>query len=202
MLRSTSYNHFDPTLVYERQRCKRALQRYNAACELDSGLSEQEVRNLLLKVIDASQDTTHKFPSQNHSKGHIGLGVKIEPAFTCTYGYNLKIQDDVYIGEGCRFDDAGTVEIGPRTIIAPGVTILTTDYGKHVVDRKGTKSFFVANDVVIAAGVIIGANAIIYPGVKIEEGATVEPGAVVTESLKANQIHRASPPQIIDPTSR
>ena len=43
MLRSVQYNHFDPTLVYERQRCERALQRYNAACKLDSGLSEQEV---------------------------------------------------------------------------------------------------------------------------------------------------------------
>ena len=198
MLRSTAYNHFDPTLIYERQRCKRALQRYNAACELDSGLSEQEIRNLLLKVIDASQDTTHKFPSQNHGRGHIGLGVKIEPPFTCTYGYNLKIQDDVYVGEGCRFDDAGTVEIGPRTVIAPGVKILTTDYGKDVVHRKGTKSFFIANDVIIASGVIIGADAIIYPGVRIEEGVTVEPGAVVRESLKANQIQRASPSQIID----
>jgi acetyltransferase-like isoleucine patch superfamily enzyme len=202
MLRSSTYNHFDPTLVYERQRCKRALQRYNQACELDSGLGEQEVRNLLVKVIDPSQDTTHKFPSQNHGKGHIGLGVKVESPFTCTYGYNLNIQDDVYIGEGCRIDDAGTVEIGPRTIIAPGVKILTTEYQKNVIERKGTKSYFVAHDVIIAAGVIIGANAIIYPGVRIEEGATVEPGTIVRGTLMANQVHRASPCQIIDQVPR
>jgi len=202
MLRSSQYNHFDPTLIYERQRCERALERYNAACKLDSGIAEQEVRNLLLKVVDPSQDTTHKFPTQNHSKGHIGLGVKIEAPFTCTYGYNLKIQDDVYVGKGCTFDDAGTIEIGPRTIIAPGVTILTTDYSKDLVHRKGTKGFWVAHDVVIAAGVVVGAKAVIYPGVRIEEGATVEPCAVVRESLKANQIHRASPAQIIDPIPR
>jgi acetyltransferase-like isoleucine patch superfamily enzyme len=128
MLRSVQYYHFDPTLVYERQRCDRALERYNAACKLDSGLSEHGVSNLLLKVVDPTQDTTHKFPSRNHSTGHIGLGVKIEAPFTCTYGYNLKLQDNVYVGKGCTFDDAGLVEIGARTIIAPGVTILTTDY--------------------------------------------------------------------------
>ena len=202
MLRGVSYNHFDQTLVYERQRCERALDRYNAACKLDSGLSEQEVRNILIKVVDPSQDTTHKFPSQNHFKGHVGLGVKIEAPFTCTYGYNLRIQDDVYVGKGCTFDDAGKIEVGSRTIIGPGVTILTTDYSKDLVHRKGTKGFWFAHDVFIASGVIIGAKAVIYPGVKIDEGATIEPGAVVRESLKANQIHRASPAQILDALPR
>ena len=108
----------------------------------------------------------------------------------------------MYIGEGCRFDDAGTVEIGPRSVVAPGVKILTTDYGKDVVQRKGTKSQFFASDVIIGSGVVIGADAVIYPGVKIEEGATVEPGAVVRDSLRANQIQRASPSQIIDQTPR
>ena len=202
MLRSSPYNHFDPTLVYERQRCKRALRRYAAACELDSGVGEQEVRNLLLKVIDASQDTTHKFPSQNRGRGHIGLGVTIEPPFTCTYGYNLKIQDDVYVGEGCGFDDAGTVEIGSRTIIGPGVKILTTDHVNPIPDRKGAKSDLIARNVTIASDVIIGAHAIIYPGVKIEEGATVEPGAVVRTSLRTHQTQRANLCQIMDPIRR
>ncbi|ETI28739.1 hypothetical protein G647_01190 [Cladophialophora carrionii CBS 160.54] len=199
MLRSVHYNYFDATLLYERQRCDRAVERYNAACKLDSGLGEQEVRNLFVKVIDPSQDTTHRLPSHNHSKGHIGPNVKIEAPFTCTYGYNLKVQEDVYIGKGCYFDDSGTIEIGPRTIIAPFVTILTTDYGKDLVHRKGTRGpHWSAGDVFIAANVIIGARAVIYPGVRIEEGATVEPGAVVCESLTTNQIQRASRARIDD----
>jgi hypothetical protein len=40
MLRGTTYNHFDTTLVNERQRCERALQRYNDASKLGSGVSE------------------------------------------------------------------------------------------------------------------------------------------------------------------
>ncbi|OAL18518.1 hypothetical protein AYO22_10495 [Fonsecaea multimorphosa] len=198
MLRSVNYIHMDPTLVYERQRCERALKRYEAACELDSGLSEQEIRNLLVKVLDPSQDTTHRFPSQNHGKGYLGLGVKIETPFTCTYGYNLRIHDDVYVGKGCNFDDAGVIEIGPRTIIGPGVTIITSDHNKDLINRKGTKGLWIANNVLIAAGVIIGAKAIIYPGVKIEEGATVEPGVVVRESLRTNQILKAPMNQIME----
>ena len=90
MLRSVHYNHFDLTLQHERQRCERAVERYNAALKLDSGLTEQEVHNLLIKVVDPSQDTTHKFPVHHHGKGHIGVGVIIESSFSCTYGYNLE----------------------------------------------------------------------------------------------------------------
>jgi acetyltransferase-like isoleucine patch superfamily enzyme len=186
MLRSVYYNHFDPTLQYERQRCERAVERYNAACKLDSGLSEQGVRDVLIKVVDPSQDTTHKFPSQHHGKGHVGLGVQIEAPFTCTYGYNLRIGDDVYVGKGCTFDDAGIIEIGPRTVIGPGVTILRTDYCNDPDHRKGTKGYWIAKDVYIASEVIIGAKAVIYPGVKIEGIATVDHCAVVRDSLKAS----------------
>jgi acetyltransferase-like isoleucine patch superfamily enzyme len=200
MLRSVPYSALDPTLHYERQRCNRALKRYNAAWELDSGLGDQERRNLLLKVIDPSQDTTHRSPSQNHSKGYIGPSVWIEAPFTCTYGYNLKILDDVCIGPGCTLDDCGTIEIGSRTWIGSGVRILTTDTGRDLVHRKGTKAQWIANDVFIGTNVVIGAGAIIYPGVTIEDHATVEPGAVVTQSLKTGQTQRASPGRIDDAT--
>jgi len=165
MLRYTHYNHFDPTLLYERQRCERALERYNAAYKLDSGVSEEEIRNILTKVFNPSKDTTRKFPSHIHEKGYLGHGVKIEAPFNCTYGYNIKLLDNVYVGKNCTIDDAGYVEVGPHTIIGPGVTILTTEYGK---DRKGTGGAWIANPVFIASEVVIGAKAVIYPGVMIE----------------------------------
>jgi acetyltransferase-like isoleucine patch superfamily enzyme len=201
MLRAAQYNHFDPTLVYERQRCERALDRYNMACKLDTGISDQEVRSLLTKVFDPSQDTTHKVPSSNHQKGHLGFNAKIETPFTCTYGYNIRISDETYIGKGCNFDDAGLIDIGPRTIIGPGVTILTTDHGKDLVDRKGVRGTWLANPVMIASGVIVGAKACIYPGVRIEEGATVEPCAVVRTGLRAHVTLRVDG-TIVDPIAR
>ncbi|KIW96540.1 uncharacterized protein Z519_01931 [Cladophialophora bantiana CBS 173.52] len=199
MLRRGLYIHTDPTLIYDRQRCARALARYQAARQLDSGLGEEEIRKLLMKVLDPLQDTTGNSSSQAVSQAHLGIGVMVEVPFTCTYGYNLQIFDDVYVDRGCTFDDAAKIEIGPRSIIGAGVTILTSDQNKDLVNRKGTRAEWIAKEVIIAAGVIIGANAIIYPGVRIGENATVEPGVLVRESLKANQILRAAPALLIDP---
>ncbi|EXJ96501.1 hypothetical protein A1O1_01627 [Capronia coronata CBS 617.96] len=183
MLRCTSYNHHDPTLVNERQRCKQALARYNQACALDNAASEDEIRAKLLKVFDPSKDTTHKFISHPLEKGMIGHGSKIEAPFKCTYGYNIKIMEDVFIGENCEIDDCGKVDIGPRTFIGSGVTIFTQNVGKDLVDRKGTGAPWMAQQVSIASEVIIGKGAVIYPGVTIGRGATVEPFAIVRDAL-------------------
>lgn len=185
MLRGSTYNHFDTTLQNERQRCERALQRFNDACKLDSGVSEAEIRNILLKVFDPAEDTTHRFLAAPQEKGTLGKGVRIEAPFTCTYGYNIKTMDSVYIGKNCVIDDAGKVDIGPRTWIGPNVYIMTTDVMKDIQDRKGAGGAWLANGVTIASEVVIGANAVIYPGVTLERGSTVEPFAVVKENLPA-----------------
>jgi hypothetical protein len=64
-----------------------------------AGLTEQAVYNLFITVVDPSQDTTHKFPSQNHGKAYVVLGVEVEAPLTCTYEYNLRIFDDVHVGK-------------------------------------------------------------------------------------------------------
>lgn len=191
MLRHTRFNYFDPTLKNERQRCAEALARYNAACMLRSGVTEQEAQNMLMKVFDPSLDTTHSFLAPCKEKGHVGPGVKIEGPFKCTYGYNLRVRDSVFIGEGTRIDDSARVDIGARTWIGPNVTILTTDVSKDMVDRKGTESGCIAMPVTIAPEVVIGANAVIYPGVTLGHGSTVEAFAVVKEPLGDNQVQRA-----------
>jgi Maltose acetyltransferase len=93
MLRNTQYNHFDPTLENDRQRCVRALARYNAACSIDSGMDAEEARTMLLKVFDPSLDTTHKFDAPPREKGTLSHGVRIEAPFTCTYGYSTVLRD-------------------------------------------------------------------------------------------------------------
>lgn len=141
MLRSAPYNYFDLRLQHERQQYERAVKRYNTALKLNSGLTEQELHNLLIKVVDPSQDTTYRFPRHHHSQGYIGVGVIIESFFSCTYGYNLQLYDNVCICKSYTFDNAGIIEIGPFTTISPDVTILTTDYSKDLAHRKGTKGF-------------------------------------------------------------
>jgi len=191
MLRNARYNHLDPTLENERQRCDRALERYSEACKLKNGHTSGEAHSMLEKVVDPSKDTTHHFLAPCKEKGSIGPGVKIEGGLTCTYGYNLRILDDVYIGRGVHLDDAAKIEIGPRTWIGPNVTILTTDVSKDLVDRKGAGAAWIAKPVTIAAEVVIGHGAKIFPGIRLERGATVEPFAVVRDHVRENMIRTA-----------
>ena len=83
----------------------------------------EEARNMLWKVVNPSLDTTQTFDAPSREKATLSHGVRIEAPFTCTYGYNLKVMDNVYIGKGTTIDDAGKVEIGARTWIGPNVTI-------------------------------------------------------------------------------
>lgn len=184
MLRGAPYNYFDPTLKGERQRCANALLRYNNACQLGSGISENETQAMLHKVFDPKLDTTFNSPVAPRIDGHLGPGVKIEPGFRCTYGYNIRIFDNVFIGENTRVDDSGKVDIGARTWVAANVTILTNDVAKDMTVRKGTDGQqCMARPVTIGPEVVIGTGAVILPGVKIGRGATIEPFAHVRTDL-------------------
>lgn len=198
MMRGSEYKHFDPTLRYERQRCERAVNRYAAACQLDSGISEQEIRSLLMKIIDPSRDTTHKVPSNYEMKGYLGLGVELEVPFTCSYGYNLRLQEDVHIGKGCIFEDAAPIDVGPRSVIGPGVRIMTTEVARDSLNRKGPSCTWISKPVTILSEVIIGAGSLIYPGVTLGRGCTVEPGSIVRETLADYSIYRPSPGERFD----
>ncbi|KIV78505.1 hypothetical protein PV11_10215 [Exophiala sideris] len=187
MMRQTTYNHHDVTLRHERDRCKRAISRYNDLCKLDCALSQEQIRDVLWMVFDPSKDTVHKPLPSARERGLLGVGVMIEPPFKCTYGYNIFIMDSVYIGEDCTIDDAGGVEIGARTNIGPGVTIFTSEASRAMQDRKGVDALMVAKRVTIGANVTIGRGAVIYPGVSIETNCTVEPFAIVRKDMKQMQ---------------
>lgn len=113
MLRGAQYNYFNPTLENERQRCANTLLRYNNACQLDSGVGKPEQQNMLRKVFLPSEDTTHSFvASLKGHEGSLGPSVRIEPGFDCTYGYNIKMYDSVFIRKNTPIDDSAKVRSG------------------------------------------------------------------------------------------
>jgi acetyltransferase-like isoleucine patch superfamily enzyme len=181
MVRSRQYSHMDETLQNERQRCRRALARFNEACKLENAVSPDQIREFLWIVLDPSRDTLHKFRSQIHEKGSVSYGVMIEAPFTCTYGYNINIMDSVWIGEGCTIDDAAKVEIGPRCSIGPQVTIFTSDVDPELINHKGTESAWRARPVIIGAEVIVGRGVTICPGVILRKGEVVPAYTVLRE---------------------
>ena len=200
MQRGAPYNYFDGTLKDERTRCANALLRYNNACQLTSGVSEEEAQKMLIKVFDPKQDSARPDAKGFPMEGHLGPGVKIEPGFRCTYGYNIRIFDNVFIGENTRLDDSAKIDIGARTWISANVTILTNDVAKDAVQRKGTDGQQCsAQPVSIGPEVVIGTGAVIFPGVKIGRGSTIEPFAVVKESLADFSMQRVYQGQPLAP---
>ncbi|KAK5065441.1 hypothetical protein LTR84_001279 [Exophiala bonariae] len=179
MLRNAPYNYFDPTLENERRRCAETIARYIRASNLYGGLREEAIHNILVKVFDPAQDTTHAFRSAPRVKGALGHGVKIEGPFTCRYGYNLHIMDNVHIERNCDIDDSGRVDIGRLVWIGPHVCILTSVPCNGLADDERSGAQRSARPVWIGPRVQIGARALICPGVRLEEGTVVEPGAIV-----------------------
>lgn len=173
MLRNAPYNYFDPTLENERRRCAEAIARYTRSSNLYGGLREEAIHDILVKVFDPAEDTTHAF----RSAFSVGAG-----PFTCRYGYNLYVMDDVHIERNCDTDDSGRVDIGRLAWIGPHVCILTSVPCKGLADDERSGAQPSARPVWIGPRVQIGARALIYPGVRLEEGTVVEPGAIVRPS--------------------
>jgi len=105
------------------------------------------------------------------------------PPFYCDYGLNLEFGEHVFVNQNCSFYDLGGITIGDRTMIGPGVTLLTAG---HPVDPTERFAGITTAPIVIESNVWIGANATITPGVHIGSGSVLAAGAVVAKDVPAN----------------
>jgi acetyltransferase-like isoleucine patch superfamily enzyme len=107
------------------------------------------------------------------------------PPFYCDYGLNLEFGEQVFVNQNCSFYDIGGIAIGERTMIGPGVTLLTAG---HPVEPTERFDGITTAPIVIESNVWIGANATITPGVHIGSGSVVAAGAVVAKDVPRNCI--------------
>ncbi|MBF9032042.1 sugar O-acetyltransferase [Rhodobacterales bacterium HKCCE3408] len=115
--------------------------------------------------------------------GSVGDGAMIEAPFHCAYGTNIHLGAGAYINAlGCILD-TGTVTIGRRTLIGPGVHIYCAEHAVEP-DRRAA-GLEIARPVSIGANAWIGGRAVILGGVTIGENAIVGAGAVVTRDVPA-----------------
>ena len=109
----------------------------------------------------------------------------IYPPFYCDYGLNLEFGERVFVNQNCSFYDLGGITIGDRTMIGPGVTLITAG---HPVEPTERFDGITTAAIVIESNVWIGANATITPGVHIGSGSVVAAGAVVAKDVPPNCI--------------
>ena len=128
---------------------------------------------------------------------NVGRNVRVYEIqlFNLEQGFkNLSLADDVHIGPGCRLDLAGSLAIGTRTTLSPGVTILThADPGEsHGSKLTGSYPACTAG-VSVGADCWLGANATILCGIKINDLAVVAAGSIVTKEVPASHVVAGNP---------
>lgn len=188
MIRGELYRPFDLQLVEERDRCKRALWRFNNACNPHFGLSSKEQNRLLKEILVPPSGSVVNSPpgvAVPHSSGSIGQGAVVESPFNCHYGYNIQIGEDVMIHQNCLFVDDCGISIGAHSWIGPNVTLLSSMAHSSMQERKGSQSRYQGRPVIIDEDCYLGAGCTIYPGVHLHRGAYVAPGEVVKTDIVA-----------------
>lgn len=114
---------------------------------------------------------------------------------------NIFIGDYVKSGKNCLFYTTvnSNIHIGDGTIIAPNVTILTSNhnYDSNNLLALPFDNINVVSDVIIGKGVWIGQNVVILPGVKVGNGAVIGACTVVTKDIPDGAIVVGNPGKII-----
>jgi len=110
---------------------------------------------------------------------------------------NIAIGKYCRIGRECHLDGEGGISIGPGTILAPRVVLLTSTHNY----RQDTLLPYDPEDhkkpIHIGKGCWIGWGAFIVPGVTIGDGAVIAMGAVVTRDVEKGAIVGGNPAKVI-----
>lgn len=183
MLLGREYYPFDPELVLERQRCSAACWRFNNSTNPNTGVSATERSRLFREILNPREpiNLSPQLVSSTTRAGRVGQEVVVEAPFTCDYGYNITIGNNVMIGRNCTILDPVEINIGDNVIISPNVTLLGATTFTDPKKRMGSKSPQIGGYIIIDEDVFIGAGAIIQHGIRIGRGASVSAGAVVVK---------------------
>ena len=182
MLAGKNFFPFDRELVLERERCNAASWRFNNSTNPNNG-NLPEDRSRLFRDILQPKELTNIPPhlaSPVNPQGYVGERCVVAAPFTCDYGYNITIGQDVSIDRNCTILDCAQVKIGDRCVIGPNVSILTTTVPIDPKKRLGSKGPNIGKPIVIEEDCFIGANVTILPGRTVKRGSTVGACSVVT----------------------
>ncbi|KAL5622179.1 hypothetical protein BROUX41_006124 [Berkeleyomyces rouxiae] len=187
MLAGRNYFHRDRELTEERDRCTTACWRFNNATLPQNGISSQERARLFHDILHPAGSSPNRF----------GETSVIEGSFTCDYGYNLAIGQNVLISRDCKLQDAAPITIGDNCHIGPDVKLYTATVSTDPKRRGAAGSSQSAKPITIEADCFIGGGAVILPGVTIGKGSTVGAGSVVTRNVPPMTVAVGNPARVV-----
>lgn len=117
----------------------------------------------------------------------------IPPVYS-DHGVNIRVGANVFVNQGCRFNDIGGIEIGDDAMIGPDVSLITSG---HPLDPSERRRGITSAPIRVGRNVWIGASALILQGVTIGDDAVVAAGAVVTRDVPARTVVGGVPAAVI-----
>lgn len=117
----------------------------------------------------------------------------IPPVYT-DHGVNIRVGRNVFVNQGCRFNDVGGIEIDDDVMLGPDVSLITSG---HPLDPARRRTGITSAPIRIGRNVWIGASAVVLQGVTIGADAVVAAGAVVTRDVPARSVVAGVPATVI-----
>ena len=160
MVAGELYDPGDAELCAERARAQRFMKAYNATTVEDG-----ERRRPLLEA----------------HLGAVGARCSLRAPLYIDYGWNVFLEDGVFMNYACVLLDVCPIRIGAGTQIGPGVQLYAADHPRDPASR--TSGLENGKPVTVGRDVWVGGGAVVLPGVTIGDGAIVGAGSVVTHDV-------------------
>lgn len=165
--------------------------------------NDQDLINARINAQDLCFELNQLKPSMEKERrkiihqllGYYPTDLVLLSPFTCDYGSNIHIGQNVFINVNNYFMDGADITIGNHVFIGPFCGFYTAN---HPLDyEKRNKGLEMALPITIGNNVWIGANVSIMPGVTIGDGCVIAAGSIVTKDIKANSLVAGVPAHII-----
>lgn len=174
MQRDMVYDDFDRDLFNRRVVAKNIFKKYNLTTD-----DEVEKRKELLKQLF----------------GSVGDNVYVEPNFTCEFGKNIYIGNNVYINFGAVFLDCSRITIGNDVLVGPNVGMYSANHSLDPDERA--QGALIGGRINVCDKVWIAGDVKILAGVTIGEGAVIGCGSIVTHDIPPRSIAVGNPCRVI-----
>lgn len=126
----------------------------------------------------------------------IGRESGVDDQVLFTGNRSIEAGDHVGFGKGCRIHAAGGIRIGTHVMIAPYVSLITSNH-RYVTQFARADNYDELKPIVIGDDVWIGERAIVLPGVTIGRGAIIGAGAVVARDVPDCAVVAGNPARVV-----
>ena len=127
--------------------------------------------------------------------GTVGPEAVVVPPLHCDYGTYVHLGTDSFVNAGGVFLDCGTITIGDRSQIGPGVQLLAADHPTEPERRLSDIEF--SRPISIGQNCWIGGGAIVCPGVSVGDHSVIGAGSIVTRDVPSRVVAAGNPCRVI-----